>query len=69
MTDFISKNSVRAHSLLSAILISVPIIWPDVPWEALAASAAALLSTGVAAAKHEDAKTEAALATPPKAPN
>ncbi|WJV49907.1 hypothetical protein [Streptomyces flavofungini] len=51
------------------MLISLPIIWPDIDWTALAASAAALLGTGVAAARHEDTKTTAALAAPPKDPN
>jgi hypothetical protein len=37
------------------------LLWPNVPWEALVSTSAALLGVGVIASVHEDTKTVRAL--------
>jgi hypothetical protein len=61
MTKFISTHAVRIYAVAAAFVPALVLVWPDVPWEALVATIAALLGVGVAAASHEDTKTLNAL--------
>lgn len=61
MNEFISKHSVRIYGVIAAVTPVLISRFPHVPWEAVAATAAALLGVGEVAQRHEDAKTVDAL--------
>ncbi|MFD8088984.1 hypothetical protein [Streptomyces malaysiensis] len=61
MNEFISKHGVRLFAVVAAVTPFLVTRFPDIPWEALAAAAAALLGAGEVAQRHEDSKTSAAL--------
>jgi len=47
--------------VLAALVPLLKVIWPDLPWEALVASAVGLLGAGEVAQRYEDIKTLRAL--------
>ncbi|GGW89541.1 hypothetical protein [Streptomyces noursei] len=61
MNEFVKRHGVRLFAVLAALVPLLVTRFPDVPWEALVASAAALLGVGEVAQRHEDSKTNAAL--------
>ncbi|MFC9231365.1 hypothetical protein ACFTZI_20785 [Streptomyces decoyicus] len=62
MNEFISKHAVRIVGVAAAAVPLAAYLFPDIPWEGLVATAAALLGVSEVAQRHEDAKTAAALA-------
>ncbi|MFF9481382.1 hypothetical protein [Streptomyces sp. NPDC014733] len=61
MNQFIKDHGVRLFAALAALVPLLVTRFPDVPWEALVATAATLLGVGEFAQRHENTKTNAAL--------
>jgi len=68
LTTFVQAHSVRALSVLAALVPVLALVWPRIPWEVLLTSAAALLGTGELTQRYQNAQTLAALAVPAPTP-
>ncbi|MDX3206076.1 hypothetical protein [Streptomyces scabiei] len=64
MNEFISKHAVRIVGIAAAAVPLAAFLFPDIPWEGLVATAAALFGVSEVAQRHENTKTAAALAAP-----
>ncbi|WP_143201151.1 hypothetical protein [Streptomyces uncialis] len=64
MNQFVQNHGVRLLAVLAALAPILLTRFPGVPWEALAATGAALLGVGELAQRAEDGKTAAALLEP-----
>ncbi|MFF1908611.1 hypothetical protein [Kitasatospora sp. NPDC058218] len=61
MNSFVSKHAVRVVAAVAALVPLLMTWYPQVPWEALVAAAAALLGAGELAQRTENRKTLDAL--------
>ncbi|MFE0773927.1 hypothetical protein [Streptomyces sp. NPDC058861] len=57
MNEFVKNHGVRLFAAVAALTPFLVTRFPEVPWEALAAIAAALLGVGEVAQRTEDRKT------------